>query len=296
MNNKKIDFFVLGVQKSGTTTLHNWLIQNPQICLPNIKETHYFSSNYSKGIKWYLSQFYDDDCKIKGEVDPSYIYCKDSAMNIKEYIDKPKFIIILRKPIDRAYSHYLMSKYRGYESDTFINAIKNEKNIINKDNFSFYNYSYLSRGYYYEQLSYYKTIFPDSLYHFIKFDDIINSDKNKSVYDEICDFLEIDNLDINLDVVYNRAKSYKSKSIRDFIYNNDFIKKVGRYLFKSDSTRVKIKKSIEKYNTQDIKSEKLNEEKIKIMNNLDSSIISWNNEQVELLGKVTKLDLNDWII
>ena len=124
MNKKSIDFFVLGVQKSGTTTLHNWLIQNPQICLPKIKETHYFSSNHSKGIKWYLSQFNDDNRKIKGEVDPSYIYCKDSAMNIKRYIDKPKFIIIFRKPIDRAYSHYLMSKYRGYESDTFINAIR----------------------------------------------------------------------------------------------------------------------------------------------------------------------------
>ena len=130
----------------------------------------------------------------------------------------------------------------------------------------------------------------------LKFDDIINVDRNKRVYDEMCDFLEIDNLDINLDVVYNRAKSYKSKSIRDFIYNNDFIKKVGRYLFKTDLTRAKVKKNIDKYNAQDIDLEQLNKDKIKIMNNLDSSIILWNNEQVELLSEVTELDLNNWMI
>ena len=179
---------------------------------------------------------------------------------------------------------------------TFIKAIRNEKNIINKDNFSFYNYSYLSRGHYYQQLSHFKAIFPDSSYHFIKFDDIINVDINRQVYDRICDFLGTANLDVNLDVAYNKAKSYRLRLVRDFIYNNNFIKKIGRWLFKSDISRINVKKNIDKYNAKDKDSNDMKKEKVDIMNHLDPSIISWNNEQVELLKKITKLNLDDWII
>ena len=52
-------FFLLGFQKSGTSTIHEWLKQINSISLPDVKETHYFSkkSNYEKGIKWYLENF-----------------------------------------------------------------------------------------------------------------------------------------------------------------------------------------------------------------------------------------------
>ena len=55
--NKKPSFFVAGMQKSGTTTLHKWLNSHPEITLPNYKETHFFSDEkqFSKGFKWYLN-------------------------------------------------------------------------------------------------------------------------------------------------------------------------------------------------------------------------------------------------
>ena len=63
MNNNKLlpSFFVVGGQKCGTTTLHNWLNQERFISLPEYKETHYFSRDYSKGINWYLNQFTNND-------------------------------------------------------------------------------------------------------------------------------------------------------------------------------------------------------------------------------------------
>ena len=126
MNKLIIDFFVIGAQKSGTTTIHNWLVQNEQISLPNIKETHFFNHNYEKGMNWYNSRF-KKKYKIRGEVDPSYLLSKTAALNIKKHFQAPKFIILLRKPIDRAYSHYLMTKFRGLENKTFYDAINCEK-------------------------------------------------------------------------------------------------------------------------------------------------------------------------
>ena len=73
-NLKLPTFFVAGSQKSGTTTIHDLLNQNTQISLPEYKETHFFSSDYNKGINWYLKQFIENKYKIRGEVDPSYMF------------------------------------------------------------------------------------------------------------------------------------------------------------------------------------------------------------------------------
>ena len=85
---------------------------------------------------------------IMCEVDPSYLFYQNSAEWINETIKAPKFIIIFRKPIERALSHYLMSSYKGYEDLTFIDALEAESNRLKDDqnNFSLINHSYLKRG------------------------------------------------------------------------------------------------------------------------------------------------------
>ena len=77
-NNKYI--YIIGAQKSGTTTLHDLLSNHNQISLPKIKETHFFSHDevFSKGFNWYLNQFNLDN-KIICEVDPSYLFFEKSA-------------------------------------------------------------------------------------------------------------------------------------------------------------------------------------------------------------------------
>ena len=79
INDKKC-FFLLGFQKSGTSTIHEWLKQINSITLPDIKETHYFSkkSNYNKGMNWYLENFnISKNTTHLGEIDPSYILIKE---------------------------------------------------------------------------------------------------------------------------------------------------------------------------------------------------------------------------
>ena len=160
----KLSFFVIGAQKAGTTSIHNILSKHPKLCLPTIKETHFFSKNenYIKGNKWYYSWFDNMSDKILGEVDPEYLYYPEAAKRIKKNFTNPKFIVVLRHPMERAYSHYLMSVRRGYETLSFENAIINEQKRLKKGWFSKQNFSYLDRGNYYNQISNYKSIFPNS--------------------------------------------------------------------------------------------------------------------------------------
>ena len=155
-------FFIIGVQKSATSFMHSLLKQDMKISLPYRKETHFFSLNFDKKINWYLNMFHSKKYDIRGEVDPSYIHYPKSLENIKITTKDPKFIIIFRKPIDRAYSQYLMSKKRNYDKLTFNNALHEEKQrLLNDKNlFSFSNHSYMARGNYREQIIRCKKIFP----------------------------------------------------------------------------------------------------------------------------------------
>ena len=150
------DFFIIGAQKSGTSTLHHILKNTDIVSLPRNKETHYFSYfiNRKKNYSWYQEQFViKDSHQLIGEVDPSYIYISDTAKNIEKIIKSPKIIIILRKPIDRAFSHYLMSCRRGFEKYSFIKAILNEaKRLEKREEFNLKNFSYLDRGNYFSQI------------------------------------------------------------------------------------------------------------------------------------------------
>ena len=74
--------------------------------------------------------YFDTTKKIMCEVDPSYLFIKESPHRINELIADPKFIVILRKPIERALSHYYMSYYRGYETLSFVDALDMEKNRL----------------------------------------------------------------------------------------------------------------------------------------------------------------------
>ena len=92
-----------------------------------------------------------------GEIDPDYLYFEKSIERMNKHLDlrNMKFIFLLRDPVTRAFSHYLMSYRRGLEPLSFEEAIKEEDKRIKKDDFSKLHYSYVSRGYYYTQLMHY---------------------------------------------------------------------------------------------------------------------------------------------
>ena len=142
MKNKFLpNLFIPGAAKSGTTTLHELLNLHPEISMSKVKEPVFWNN---KKFEKYIEQdwlnykkLFVEKSKICGESTTSYMYYNSFIENInKNYKKSPKFIFILRNPIDRYNSHFWWMKGLGLEK----NKIKNVLNIESQINFEEYDY------------------------------------------------------------------------------------------------------------------------------------------------------------
>lgn len=174
------DFIIIGAQKSGTTSLYDYLSQHPQLRPSYKKEVHFFDGgldpnvdNFKKGEAWYRSNFplkrNTGNNQKAFEASPLYIFNPLAPQRISELIPKVKLIAVLRNPVERAISHYFHEKRKGFESLPIMQALKAEderlKPVIDKQDYKnniFIHHSYKNRGLYHEQLKRYLNYFPMS--------------------------------------------------------------------------------------------------------------------------------------
>ncbi len=120
------DLIVIGAQKAGTTSLHAWLAQHPQILPPLEKEVHYFdggiragSDNFARGPDWYRAHFPRRQTatgSISFETTPMYLFHPLAAARIKSLLPAVKLVALLRNPAERAVSHYFHAVRNGGET------------------------------------------------------------------------------------------------------------------------------------------------------------------------------------
>ncbi len=171
------DFLILGAQKAGTTSLHGYLIEHPRIAPALAKEIHFFDYNYARGEAWYRAHFptqfekWRGAFQLTGEGSPYYLFYPHAAWRVSQCVPHAKLIVLLRNPVDRAYSHYHHQVRLGLEELTFEQALdleaerlvgEFEKLIAEPDAYSFnyQNYSYCARGMYADQLERWFRYFP----------------------------------------------------------------------------------------------------------------------------------------
>jgi hypothetical protein len=162
---KPPEFIIIGAQKGGTTTLHRYLTDHPDVSEALRKEIHYFSWSYSNGMLWYLSHFPEPDgFRLVGEASTSYIHDPEVPDRIRQAIPAVKLIALLRNPIDRAYSQYQMNVRKKFEELSFEDAIAQEPERLRSApsrSSTLWRYSsYLARGRYAEQLERWFAVFP----------------------------------------------------------------------------------------------------------------------------------------
>jgi len=168
------DFVLIGGQRCGTTSLYNYLVEHPNVLPAFRKETHFFSNHFSKGTTWYRAHFpsrlyksyvqrrCDQNC-ASGEATPYYLFHPRAPQRVFETIPEVRLIVLLRNPVDRAYSHYHHEVRAGLESLSFEAAIEREMKELPREtekilrdehyhSFDHQNYSYLARGIYIDQL------------------------------------------------------------------------------------------------------------------------------------------------
>lgn len=165
-----ISFLICGAQKSGTSALHEYLREHPEISLSKTKELHIFdneSRDWSpegiKNIDREIAHLFNDNKlnKQRGEATPSSMWWQPAMRRIWEYNSKMKLIAILRNPITRAYSNWRMEKRKGREHEEMHLTLKKEEQrcrqaLPHQDRV----HSYISRGFYSEQIRRIWAFFP----------------------------------------------------------------------------------------------------------------------------------------
>ena len=202
------DFFIIGVVRSGTTSMYHYLDEHPSIVKSAYDELGFFDDNFRLGWEWYKTLFPTNITKkiIKRKTGnfltfddtPFYIYNEDVAKKIKNYFPKTKLIIILRNPIDRAYSNYHLGVRMGDEKRTFDQAVDDEMQKIAEYNEiemdDYISQSYLGRGIYAKQLEIWLKYFPASVIKILESERFSN-DTEKTM-NEVFEFLDLPNHNI----------------------------------------------------------------------------------------------------
>jgi hypothetical protein len=252
-------FFVVGAQKAGTSTLHNWLSQNPEISLPKRKETHFFrdEEKFNRGLKWYLRQFRNkQDGRLFGEVNPEYLFFEESLKRIGDCFPAPKIVIVVREPLSRAYSHYLMSVRRGHEALSFKEALLHEKERLqNGGRFSMIHHSYISRGLYGAQIARMRAILPESKVHSLFFEDLFSSQEQAVAQVALlCEFLGVEapTRSPSINRKANQASEPRLIGLRNLIHGDGLIKKIAGKIIPSRRLKITIVRLLDSLNQRPI--------------------------------------------
>jgi hypothetical protein len=223
------DFLIIGAQRCGTTSLQRYLIQHPCVAPGFRKEVHFFDRNLRKGVTWYRGHFPSAPYKyyvktilgrgfMTGEASAAYIFYPHAPRKILETVPHAKLIVLLRNPVDRAYSHYQHEVSLKYETLPFEQAIEQEPERLNGErekmladedyeSRSYRHHSYLSRGMYVDQLAIWLRLFPREQILIVKSEDFFAEPSR--IFHEVLRFLELPGWELPEYKPYN-AREYRT--------------------------------------------------------------------------------------
>jgi hypothetical protein len=193
------NFVIVGAMKSGTTSLAQYLGAHPQAYMVPAKELYFFerSDLWDRGVEWYRDQFAGAaDEAVVGEASPSYMYFRKPAERMAQTIPDAKLIVLLRDPVERAYSHYLHWRYdRAAEHRSFAQAVAEELDagpvaLADERPPGRMDWSYVGRGVYLPQLTNLTDHFPRESVLVLLLEDLERSPTQ--TFAEVCRFLAID--------------------------------------------------------------------------------------------------------
>jgi hypothetical protein len=192
-----IDFFIVGVQKGGTTALDSYLRQSPFVQMADVKEVHFFDN---ESLDWsdpaYLSfhehfEWSQTSGIIRGEATPIYMYWPYAMERILRYNAAAKLIVCLRHPSYRAHSHWRMETMRSAETLPFEDAISEagRRRVRYAEGGVHRVYSYVERGFYAPQIRRLRQLFPPEQLLFLRTDDLWT--RTKSTLSRVYRFLNL---------------------------------------------------------------------------------------------------------
>ncbi|HST64585.1 MAG TPA: sulfotransferase domain-containing protein [Mycobacteriales bacterium] len=182
-------FLIVGAQRCGTTSMYKTLAQHPRV-LPAVlhKGAHYFDTGYGHGPAWYRGHFpllasarraaVDGQLPITGESSPYYMFHPLAGRRIAADLPGVRLLVLLRDPVERAYSAHTHETARGFETEPFEKALElepvrlagEEAKLIADPAYqshSHQHHAYITRGRYAEQLARLEGIFGRDRMHVV---------------------------------------------------------------------------------------------------------------------------------
>jgi len=237
--NKWPNLFIVGAPKAGTHSLYEYLNQHPKIFMSPRKEPYFFcpimvpdgdkKSNPIRNEKEYLELFNESKNEtILGEATASYLGDPKSAELIYKKIPNAKIIIIVRNPIDRAFSSYWGLVKNGLKM-SFSNSIREDFEILKKDQIS---ESYLFAGFYFEQIKKYQNVFGKENVKIIISEEFRNN--IEQVVNEVLTFLGLSKLN-NFDKEIHGSYKIRKRQYLQPLLANKFSTTIAKKILSKNS-------------------------------------------------------------
>jgi len=291
------NLLIVGAAKSGTTSLHNYLNQHPDVFMCSPKEPHFLinkeigEERIPKGVlnlEDYKSLFEGkSEKRYRGESSVMYLsFPEITIKNIKKYLsEEVKIIIMLRNPVERAYSGYQhVKRYNMMENLSFKDALELTENRYQETLNMTPASRYLLLGNYYNQVKSYQQQFDDV--HVVIYDDYkanLNEELNK-----VFDFLTIRRITVNTEQRHMVGGwEWKNESMKKIMMQKNPIKTMLKYIIPFKGLRKFIRLKLQQENTKLVKNIKPETEKWLKM---------YYKEDVAQLSELLNRDLNHWLV
>jgi hypothetical protein len=208
------DFLIIGGQRCGTTSLYQTLRTHPDVLPPVLhKGVHYFDTSYPRGAGWYRAHFplratarrierRSGTRPLTFESSPYYMFHPLAADRIAHDLPGVRLLILLRDPVERAYSAHAHELARGFETEDFETALALEESRLageadrieaepGYNSPSHQHHAYLQRGRYIDHLERLESVFGRNRMHVIDSHRFFT--EPEPVYDGVLQFLGLPN-------------------------------------------------------------------------------------------------------
>jgi Sulfotransferase domain len=213
-------YVIAGTVRSGTTSLHRLLRGHPGVFAAGEKELHFFDRHFDRGVEWYADLFADArPGQVVGEATPNYLYHPHAVERMASVIPAAKVVVLLRDPVDRAYSQYWMQRTSRHETLDFPDALAAEPDrLASGDESDRAYFSYVDRGRYLDQLRRLREHFPEEQTLVLLYEDM--RDHADDTYRAACAFIgaDADHPATGLDERANQHRSFRSDRVRDLTH------------------------------------------------------------------------------
>lgn len=271
-------FIVLGGHKCGTSSLHYYLAQHPEIYMPKIKGTDFFnregSSETITSIEKYHS-FYQEmtNEKIAGEVSSVYLYSKGACDAIKKYLPEAKLLAVLRNPAERAFSHFNQLP-ETQKRDRKVSEIFDEKKV-------------LRNGLYSDPLNMYFDNLGRDRIKILLFDSLQN-EKNNFFY-SVFQWVDVNpNFMPDTSIITRQGGEIKNQVVKNIFNGNNILHSTAGFLLRPFTTPDQ-RRDLYK------KAKNMFRQKNKLPEQLRKKLIDFYREDILQLQDMLDMDLSHWL-